>query len=135
MRTWSAVLMSSLLVGQDARPLSYPPAEVPAPSLRLLKTSLSPQDMIRAMVAQDQAHQREPGATVEVIGYDDEAALKLLSVNVAETVRLTFRNTDKLHHQELYAFMHQDPSYLSPVFLMPMLAGAKAKTIDDKWLR
>ncbi len=110
----------------------------PAPSavrLRLGKSYQTPLEMVQAMLAQDQAQRREPGATVEVIGYDDEAALSLLSLNVAETVRLTFRNTDKLQHRELYEFMHQDPSHPNPVLISPVLAGGPLARAEDKCLR
>ncbi|WLT33206.1 hypothetical protein [Geothrix sp. PMB-07] len=56
---------------------------------------------------------------MEVIGYDDEAILKLLSLAVAKKVRLEFKATDKRQHRELYAFMQQDPSRPSPVLSIP----------------
>jgi hypothetical protein len=91
--------------------------------------------MLRAMVAKHQAQSNQPGATVEVIGYDDDAALRLMALKVAEKTRLEFRNTDKLQARELYEFMHQDPSHPSPVLFVPMLAGGKATRAEDKWLR
>ena len=87
------------------------------------------------MVAQDQAQRKQPGATVEVIGYDDEATLKLLALKVADKTRLEFRNTDTLHARELCAFMHQDPSHPSPVLIIPTLAGGPVTRADDKWLK
>jgi len=87
------------------------------------------------MVAQDQAHRNLPGATVEVIGYDDEAVLKLLSLKGAEKARLEFRSTDRLQHQELYEFMHRDPSHPSPVLILPTLAGGPVVRAEDKWLK
>ena len=87
--------------------------------------------MVQAMVAQDQVQRIEPETTVEVIGSDDEAALKLLSLQVAQKNRLEFRYTDRLQHRELYEFMHQDPSHPSPMLVVPMLAGAQTKTTED----
>ena len=87
------------------------------------------------MVAKHLGQSNQPGATVEVIGYDDDAALKLLAWHVADKTRLEFRNTDKLQHRELYEFMHQDPSHPSPVLFVPMLAGGKAARVEDKWLK
>lgn len=91
--------------------------------------------MIRAMVAQDQTQRREPGATVEVFGYDDEATLKLLALKVTDKTRLESRNTDKLQARELCDFMHQDPSRPSPLLFVPMLAGGKVTRAEDKWLK
>ena len=71
------------------------------------------------LVDQELARRNEPGATVEVIGTNEEAALKLLSATVAEKVRLAFKVTDKLQHRELYAFMQQDPSHPKPVMFIP----------------
>ncbi len=87
------------------------------------------------MVAHDQAQRKQPGATVEVIGYDDEAALRLLAMTIRDQVRLEFRAMDEQGQKELYAFMHQDPSRPSPVLFVPMLAGGKVTKADDKWLR
>ena len=105
------------------------------PRLQLTKAPLTPQDMLRAMVAQDRAQRHQPGATVEVIGYDDAAALKLLAMQVAGKVRLEFRTTDKLQARELYEFMHQDPSRPSPVLFVSMLAGGPLTRAEDKWLK
>lgn len=116
MRTLSALLLVTCLSGQEVKPPAPPTAK---PRLNLPKRPLTPQEMLRAMVIQDQARRTQPGATVEVIGYDDEAALKLLSLTVAKKVRLEFKNTDKLQHRELYAFMQQDPSRPSPILFIP----------------
>jgi len=135
MRAWPAVLTGSLLLGQDATPIKHP---APAPSavrLKLRKSYRTPLEMIQAMMAQEAAQRRQPGATVEVIGYDDEAVLNLLSLNVAQKVRLEFRNTDKLQQRELYAFMRQDPSHPSPVLILPALAGGPVARADNKWLK
>ena len=106
-----------------------------ATSLRLRKFYRTPQEMVQSMVAQDQARRKEPGATVEVIGYDDEAALELLALKVANTTRLEFRITDKLQHQELREFMQQDPRHPSPVLIIPLLAGGSRVRTDDQWLK
>jgi hypothetical protein len=135
MRAWPAVLMGSLLLGQEAMPVKHPLPPFPTASLKLRKFCRTPQEMVQAMVAQEQAQRSQPGATVEVVGHDDEAALKLLSLKVAQKVRLEFRNSDKLQARELCEVMHQDPSHPSPILSLPMLAGAKAKTMDDQWLR
>jgi hypothetical protein len=91
--------------------------------------------MIRVMVAQDQAQRNQPGATVEVIGYDDEATLKRLALDVVDKTRLEFKKTDKLQHRELYEFMRQDPSHPSPVMIMPVLAGGPPTSQENKWLK
>ena len=122
-------------MGQGVVPVKHSSPAPLEPRLNLRKSSLTPQEMIRAMVAKDQTQRREPGATVEVIGYDDEAALRLLALHVANKSRLEFRSTDKLQHRELYDFMHQDPSRPSPVLFVPMLAGGKVTRADDKWLK
>ena len=87
------------------------------------------------MVAQDQARRKQPGATVEVIGYDDEAALKLLSIRAAERARLEFHTMDKRGHQELYAFMHQDPCHPGPVLFVPRLPNGPSSTTEARWLK
>ena len=87
------------------------------------------------MVVEDQARKHQPGATVEVIGSDDDAALRLIALKVAEKTRLEFRHIDNLQHRELYEFMHQDPSHPSPVLFVPMLAGGKETRAEDRWLR
>jgi len=87
------------------------------------------------MVAKHLGQSNQPGATVEVIGYDDDAALKLLALHVADKTRLEFRNTDKLQHRELYEFMQQDPSRPTPALSLPRLPGGESSRADDKWLR
>ena len=91
--------------------------------------------MIRAMVVSEQMQRKQPGAIVEVIGYEEEVALRLIGFKVVEKARLEFRNMDKLQHLELYNFIHQDPSRPSPVLFVPMLAGAKVSRTEDKWLK
>jgi hypothetical protein len=103
--------------------------------MKLRKSYQTPLEMIQAMVAQEAAQRRQPGATVEVIGYDDDAILNLLSLYVAQEVRLGFRNTDKLQQRELYDFMRQDPSHPSPVMILPALAGGPVARAEDKWLK
>jgi len=132
MRIGSLFLLVSSLSAQDAKPLG---PEVAALRLKARATALSPKEMLKRIVALDQARRSQPGATVEVIGYDDEAALKLLAVQIRNQVRLEFRNMDKWGHQELYAFMHQDPNRPGPAPMLPMLAGAKVSRPEDKWLK
>ena len=135
MRSLSGILLSSLLAGQGATPVAIPS---PGPvSLRLgpQKSQLTPQEMIRAMVKQEQTPKNQPGATVEVIGYDEEVAIKLLTWKAAEKVRLEFRPIDSRGNQELYTFMHQDQKSSSPVLIIPALAGGPASRADDKWLK
>ena len=127
--------MGSLLLGQEAMRVEHPMPPLSATSLRLRKFYRTPQEMVQSMVAQDQARRKEPGATVEVIGYDDEAALELLALKVANTTRLEFRITDKLQHQELREFMQQDPRHPSPVLIIPLLAGGSRVRTDDQWLK
>lgn len=96
-------------------PISTPlaasrPAALRLQSRALTHHDLTPHEMLRAMVAQEQRRRGLPGATVEVWGVDEEAALKLLSLRVAAQVRQQFHVMDKRGHQELYTFMHQDPS-------------------------
>jgi hypothetical protein len=91
--------------------------------------------MIRVLMAQEQAQRTQPGATVEVVGYDDDTTLKLLALRVSDKTRLEFRNIDKLQHRELYEFMHQDPNRPSPVLIMPVSAGRPGDRAGDKWLR
>ncbi|HEY3270554.1 MAG TPA: hypothetical protein VGJ89_05005 [Geothrix sp.] len=87
MRAWLALLATSLLVGQAEKPAPKTSHALPGPSLKLRVVPLSPQAMLRAMLAQEQASRTQAGATVEVIGYEDEAALKLLALDVAEHTR------------------------------------------------
>jgi len=109
-----------------------PPA--PAGVVRLA-TPQSPQVMLRAMVRQAQRHAKEAGATVEVIGIDEEQRLKLLALDTATRARLAFQPTDSLGHQALRAFMAQDPSRPSPVLVMPTAAGGKRPRPEDRWLK
>ncbi len=134
MRAWPAVLISTLLAGQEAGPVGNP--SPPAPRLKVQKPSLTPQAMLRAMLAREQAQRNQPGATVAVIGYDDEAALRLLAFTAARKVGLEYKPfTDSLHAKELGAFMQQDPSHPSPVLILPVLAGGPSARAEDKWLR
>ena len=87
------------------------------------------------MVALDQARRSQLGAMVEVIDYDDEAALRLLAMTIRDQVRLEFRAMDEQGQKELYAFMHQDPNRPSPAPMVPMLAGGKVFRAEDKWLK
>ncbi|HEX7552859.1 MAG TPA: hypothetical protein VF378_04855 [Geothrix sp.] len=87
------------------------------------------------MLAQERASRNQAGATVEVIGYEEGTALKLLSFEAAENARLNFHIMDKRSQLELYAFMHQDPGHPTPVLSVPRLAGGKSSTAEDKWLR
>lgn len=120
MRTWPVLLSVVCLAGQDIGPQSNPVVgPTPAPRFKLLGKPLTPAAMLQAMLAQDQAQKAQPGATVEVIGTDEETALKLLSLKVVRQVRLEFRIMDKRQQQELYAFMHQDPSHPAPVLFIP----------------
>jgi hypothetical protein len=135
MRACSALFVTVLLVGQEDKPLPKPVETGPAQKLKLRATPLSPQAMLRAMVAQDRASRIQAGATVEVVGYEDEAALKLLSIDAAEHTRLNFHIMDKQSHRELYAFMHQDPSHPAPVLFVPKVAGAPSTKADAEWLK
>lgn len=135
MRAWPAVLMGSLLLGQSPAPMEHPSSAPSAVRLRLRNSYQTPLEMVQALMAQEAAQRGQPGATVEVIGYDDETVLNQLSLDVAQKVRLEFRNTDKLQHRELYEFMHQDPSHPSPVLIFPALAGGPAARADDRWLK
>lgn len=96
---------------------------------------MTPQQMLRAMMALEQAHAKQPGATVEVIGYDDEAALNLMALRLVEQVRRDFHPMSSQGNQELYAFMHQDPNRPGPVLLVSVLAGGKVTRAEDRWLR
>jgi hypothetical protein len=87
------------------------------------------------MLAQDQAQRNPAGATVEVIGYDDEAVLKLLSLRAIKQVGLEFTVMDTLAQRGLYAFMHQDPSHPSPGPIIPALAGGPVTRAEDKYLQ
>lgn len=115
--------------------MSKLPLASSAPKLKLRATPLSPQAMLRAMLIQERANRNQAGATVEVIGYEDEAILKLLSIEVAEHTRLNFHIMDKQSQRELYAFMHQDPSHQAPVLLIPKVAGAPSTRANAEWLK
>jgi hypothetical protein len=126
-------MMASELIAQVAKPAQTSMPDPQRPH-GVPVVPLGPREMLRAMVARDRMRQGMPGATVEIIGYDSEVALRLLSLRLAEQVRMEFRSTDKRQHQELYEFMHQDPGSPSPVMFVPMLAGGKAARADEKWL-
>lgn len=126
------LLLAASLSGQGARPVA---PEAATPQLKLQATQLSPQAMLKAMVALDRASRNQSGATVEVIGYDDKAILRLLSLRIQGQVRLEFHPMDKRGHQELYALMHQDPSRPGPPLFVPVMAGGKVSRSDDKWFR
>lgn len=135
MRACLALFVAVLLFGQEGKPAPKPPPAAPAPKLKLRATPLSLQAMLRVMLAQERASRVLAGATVEVIGYEDETVLKLLSLDAAEHTRLNFHIMDKQSQRELYAFMNQDPSHPAPVLFVPKLAGGKVSTADDKWLK
>lgn len=135
MRACPALLVTVLLVGQEGKPVSNQVETGPAPKLRLRAAPLPPQAMLRAMVAQERASRAQAGATVEVIGYEEEAVLKLLAIHVAEHTRLTFRAMDKQSQRELYAFMHQDPSRPAPVLFLPKAIGGPSTKADAGWLK
>jgi len=107
----------------------------PAPMLRLRAAPLPPQAMLRVMVAQERASRAQAGATVEVIGYEEEAVLKLLAIHVAEQTRLNFRAMDKQSQRELYALMHQDPSRPAPVLFIPKAIGGPSSKADAEWFK
>lgn len=135
MRSWPALLLASLLLGQEAPPGIKPASTELAQHLRIRAVLMTPQAMLRAMVAMDRAQRDQPGAVVEVLGYDDEKALRLLALAAAQHVRLAFDPMTMEGHRNLYAFMHQDPNRPSAVPPAPMLAGAKVARSEDKWLR
>lgn len=135
MRVRSVLLATSLLMGQEEGTVPRPSFVVPGPPLKLRAAPLSPQNLLRAMLAQERASRNQAGATVEVIGYEEGTALKLLSFEAAENARLNFHIMDKRSQLELYAFMHQDPGHPTPVLSVPRLAGGKSSTAEDKWLR
>ena len=129
------LLVSSLSAQVEKPTASKPSSNTLELRLRAQAMPLSPQEMLRSMVARDQARRSQPGATVEVIGYDEEAALKLLAITIRDQVRLEFRTMDKEGEKELYAFLHQDPNRPGPAPMVPMLAGAKVFRPEDKWLK
>ena len=135
MRACSALYLAVLLMGQEDKPTPTPAETSPVQKLKLRATALSPQAMLRALVAQERASRTQAGATVEVIGYEDEAVLKLLTLDAAEHIRLNFHIMDKQSQRELYAFMQQDPSHPAPVLLIPMAAGAPSAQADANWLK
>jgi hypothetical protein len=119
----AALLLVTELYGQANAPL--PPLD-PGPRLpiRVIRgAACGPQELIRTMLAAERTRRGLPGATVEVIGYDEEATLKLLSLKVAAMVQFEFRPMDKLQHQELRALMQQDPSKPVHVLFVPRLPG------------
>lgn len=123
MRILSFLLLASWLPAQEPTG-ELGPKVVPLPRrLKLQAAPRSPQEMMSTLLALDQARWKQPGATVEVIGYDDEVVLRLLSLSVAEKVRLEYRATDKMQHRELRAFMQQDPSKPSPILFVPRPPG------------
>jgi hypothetical protein len=126
MRVRSVLLATSLLMGQEEGAVPRPSFAVLAPPLKLRAAPLSPQDMLRAMLAQERVSRDQAGATVEVIGYEEGTALKLLSLEAAENTRLNFHIMDKQSQRELYAFMNQDPGHPTPVLSVPRLAGGKS---------
>lgn len=107
----------------------------PVQKLKLRAIALSPQAMLRAMLAQERANRAQAGATVEVIGYEDEAVLKLLSIDAAEHTRLNFHVMETQGERELYAIMHQDPSLPTPVLFIPTLAGGPSTRTNAEWLK
>ncbi len=135
MRACSALFVAVLLSGQEGKPAPKPPLAVPSQQFKLRATPFSPQAMLRAMLAQERASRAQAGATVEVIGYEDEAALKLLSIDAAAHTRLNFHIMDKQSQRELYAFMHQDPSHPVPVMFIPKVAGGPSAKANADWLR
>lgn len=135
MRACLALFGVVLLSGQEGSPAPKPPPAAPTTELKLLATPLSPQAMLRVMLFQERASRVLAGATVEVIGYEDEAVLKLLSLDAANHTRLNFHIMDKQSQRELYAFMHQEPGHPTPAQFVPKLAGGKVSTADDKWLK
>jgi hypothetical protein len=122
-------------MGQEDAPAPKLPLVGPAPNLKLRATSLSPQAMLRAMLAQERASRTQAGATVEVIGYEEEPALKLLSFDAAEHTRLNFHIMDTQAQRELYGFMHQDPSHPAPVMFIPKVAGGLPAKTNAEWLK
>jgi hypothetical protein len=135
MNTWSPLLLTTLFFGQAAKPVVTPSSQAMILPLNLKPTVMTPQAMLRAMVALDRAQRDQPGAVVEVIGYDEEAILNLMALTIAERVRKEFNSMDKQGHQDLYSFMHQDPNRPCAAPATPMLAGGKISRPEDKWLR
>jgi hypothetical protein len=115
----STLLLLACSAGQAVPAATVHPGPQPVLKLKLPRQAHTPQETMRMLVDQELARRNEPGATVEVIGTNEETALKLLSVKVRDQARLAFRVTDKLQHRELYAFMQQDPSHPKPVMFIP----------------
>ena len=133
MRPWFVLLLAASLAGQSPRPLPIP---MPLEQSRALQAEFLPlREQLREMLPQDSAQRTTPGATVEVIGTDETAALKLLSFRVLEQVRREFHPMDTHGQRELYAFMHQDPSHPAPTFFIPPMAGAPITASSDAWRR
>lgn len=109
--------------------------DIPGPKLKLLAAPLSAQAMLRVMLAQEGASRVPSGATVEVIGYEEEAVLKVLSLGASEHTRLNFHIMSLRGQQELYALMHQDPGHSTPVLFVPILAGRPSPRPRDQWIR
>ena len=86
----SALFVAILLMGLEDKDVPKLPLGVAVPKLKLRAAPLSPQAMLRAMLAQERASRDQAGATVEVIGYEDGVVLKLLSLEAAENTRLNF---------------------------------------------
>jgi hypothetical protein len=122
-------------MGQEDKPAPKLSLGVPTPELKLQAAQLSPQAMLRAMLAQERTNLAQAGATVEVIGYEDEAAMKLLSIHAVEQVRLNFHIMDKQSQRELYALMHQDPSHPALVLFVLKVAGGPSAKADAEWLK
>lgn len=139
MPPWITLLSAFCLAGPPApRPRKPSSSPLPTPgeqSLALRAAFPSLLVQVQTRVAQDQDLKDVPGATVEVIGHDDAAALKLLSLRIRDQVRLEFHPMDTQGQRELYAFMHQDPSHPASVLLIPPLAGAPVASPGDAWKR
>ena len=135
MRACLAVFVGALLLGQEDYLMPKLPLVGPAPNFKLRAASLSPQAMLRAKLAQERASRVQAGATVEVIGYEEEPALKLFALEATEHTRTNFHIMDKHGQRELYAFMHQDPSHPVPVMFIPKVAGGPSAEANADWLK
>ena len=122
MRLVFACFMAMVVQGQGIEPVA-PACAGPTSSSIRIHPQLSPREMIRAMVALEQTQRNIASATVEVIGYDDQAVLKLISLSVAQKARLEFHPMNKLQQVELYHFMHQNVSNPTPFLFVPKLPG------------
>lgn len=96
---------------------------------------MMPKEMLLAMVAVDRVERGVPGAVVEVIGRDEEAALRLIAVKAVDHVLREYRPIDGRGHQALYAFMNQDPRRPAQGVSVPMLAGAPRLDGSERDLR